>query len=443
MAMNVSGAGKALPAHHKLAVARMMIAHRNPYFVTLVTRLVFREVPADSQPMGISVSRRGVVYWRKDFVDRLTPEQTGTLLLSKALHVLFRHSARARAMAADPETFNEASDCEIHDDLEAAGWPMESIDESGAPCRLLTPTHFKLVNGMSAEWYYNEIQQQKAQNQKPPVNHGAGRGAGGSGAGGTPSPNEPSGQPQPQGDGDATGGEQGQDGRSDGELEGMRDQVAKEMQRGKGAGKLPLGWKVWSEEETKVPVVRWQDVLKSTIRAAIRASAGNVDRTYKKPNRKQGGLGYGAGAPVIPGWHRPVPEVMIAIDTSGSMGGLMPEIMSEVKCILDEIRAPVSFVSIDAEVQSSGRTADWRVIAAESKGGGGTDFRPLYGHIEKMKKKDRPHILVFATDGCGPAPAEEPDDLRTIWLLCGDYTMKPVPWGTYISTNPNAKPEVE
>lgn len=439
--LKLADATRNLAAGSKLAVARMMIAHRNPYFTTLVTRMIFREVPADSQPMGISVTRRGVVHWRKDYVDRLTAEQAGVLLLSKALHVLFRHSTRARAMGADPKTFNEAADCEIHDDLEAAGWSMDSIDESGAPCRLLTPTHFKLDNGKSAEWYYQEIMQQRAQNQAPPVNHGCGRGRGGSGAGGEASPNEPSGEPQPQGEGDASGGEQSLDGRSDGELEGMRDQVAKDMQRGKGVGKLPLGWKVWAEDETKAPVIRWQDELKATVRTALRAVAGNVDRTYKKPNRKQAGLGYGNGAPILAGWNRPTPDVMIAIDTSGSMGGLMPGIMAEVSAILQEIRAPVTFVSIDAEVQSSGRTADWKVIARESKGGGGTDFRPLFTHIENMKRTERPNLVIFATDGCGPAPAEEPDNLHTIWLLCGDYTAKPAPWGRYISTGPKVVPE--
>jgi predicted metal-dependent peptidase len=446
MGMNLAQATKSLPAQQKLSVARMMIAHKNPYFTSLVIRMIFREVDKESQPMGIGVSRRGVVYWRRDFIDHLTAEQLAVLLLNKSLHVLFRHSDRARAGAFNPEVFNEAADCEINDDLEAAGWTMESVDENGQPCRLLTPSHFKLESHKSAEWYYNEIMQQRAQNQAPPVNHGTARGCGGSGAGGAPGPNEPSGQPQPNGEGDASGSEQGDggmDGRSEGELEGMRDQVAqgmKKRQAGKGQGSMPLGWQVWSDEELKPPTIRWQDELRQTVRNAFRAVAGNVDRTFKKSNRKQAGLGFGSGRPVLAGWHKPTPNVMIAIDTSGSMGGLMPEIMAEVQSILTEVRGSVSFVSIDAEVQSSGRTADWRVIARESKGGGGTDFRPLFDHIEKMPKNEQPNVVIFATDGCGPAPKDEPDP-HVIWLLCGDYTMKPASWGKYISTDKKTTPE--
>lgn len=437
MTLNTQEATRAMPANLKLQVARMMITSRNPYFTSLVLRMVFKKVEADSQPMGISVSKRGVVYYSEDYIQKLTAEQTGVLLLSKALHILFRHAQRSASMLADPETYNQAADCEIHDDLEAAGWPMDSVDEKGNPCRLLTPSHFKLKNGESAEWYYDELVKQKGLNQKPGVNGGTGRGCGGSGAGGAPSPNEPQGGNQGGGPPDPSVTDPNApppEGRSDGELEGMRNDVARALQSAsKGKGDIPGGWKVWSDDRLAPPVVKWQDELRATFRAAQRIVAGMVDKTFKKPTRKQAGVGYGPGRPILAGWFKPVPKVMVAIDTSGSMGGLMPGIMGEVSNILKEVKGEVSFCSIDTEIQSAGKTSDWKVIAKACAGGGGTSFIPLFQYIEAMPDSERPNIVVFCTDGCGPAPSDPPRGVHVIWLLIGDYTMRPAPWGKYIN----------
>ncbi len=64
------------------------------------------------------------------------------------------------------------------------------------------------------------------------------------------------------------------------------------------------------------------------------------------------------------------------------------------------------------------------------KGGGGTDFRPIFQDVKQARP--RPDVLVVMTDGCGPAPEVDPKTAHTIWLLVGDYVRHPAAWGDYI-----------
>jgi predicted metal-dependent peptidase len=65
----------------------------------------------------------------------------------------------------------------------------------------------------------------------------------------------------------------------------------------------------------------------------------------------------------------------------------------------------------------------WREVVRHLKGGGGTDFVPVFEAAAHMRP--RPEVLVFCTDGMGPAPAEPPYPLRVIWLLVGPYKQRP------------------
>ncbi|BEH08694.1 hypothetical protein GSUET_03060 [Geobacter sulfurreducens subsp. ethanolicus] len=57
-------------------------------------------------------------------------------------------------------------------------------------------------------------------------------------------------------------------------------------------------------------------------------------------------------------------------------------------------------------------------------GGGFTDLRPVFDHARTMTP--RPAVVVYLTDGVGPAP--EQMEFPTLWVLtrAGE---KPVPWG--------------
>ena len=61
------------------------------------------------------------------------------------------------------------------------------------------------------------------------------------------------------------------------------------------------------------------------------------------------------------------------------------------------------------------------------KGGGGTDFRPVFDHIEKNEVA--PDVLVFFTDTWGEFPAEPPP-YPVLWIV--DVPGAHVPWGEMI-----------
>ncbi len=67
------------------------------------------------------------------------------------------------------------------------------------------------------------------------------------------------------------------------------------------------------------------------------------------------------------------------------------------------------------------------------RGGGGTNFIPVFEELKKLRRP--PEVLVFATDGCGPAPQVQPPGMSVIWLGIGPYKQKPCEWGIYIEVD--------
>ena len=67
------------------------------------------------------------------------------------------------------------------------------------------------------------------------------------------------------------------------------------------------------------------------------------------------------------------------------------------------------------------------------KGRGGTDFRPVFNYIKK--KKLSPNVLVFFTDGYGPAPEKPPKSYIVIWVYPSSGHTK-LPWGIHLVMHP-------
>jgi predicted metal-dependent peptidase len=140
------------------------------------------------------------------------------------------------------------------------------------------------------------------------------------------------------------------------------------------------------------------------------------------------------------------PEVMICLDTSGSMGG--EQIGSAFREIIGAIRALphvsyVQFMEADADVACKPRRVAVRDLhQMEIHGRGGTDFRPAIEYAQKMKPK--PDILIYFTDGDGYAPAAAPKGLKVIWCVVPSfYRRAPAPWGKTIFVDSDDPPDPE
>jgi predicted metal-dependent peptidase len=64
-------------------------------------------------------------------------------------------------------------------------------------------------------------------------------------------------------------------------------------------------------------------------------------------------------------------------------------------------------------------------------GRGGTDFRPAIAAMNKLKP--RPQVVLYFTDGDGPAPDRAPPGMEVIWVILPSYHNKaPCNWGHHV-----------
>ena len=395
-----------LPPEQKLAAARWRATKLCPYFTGALLALVPRRVD-DLRPPTIAVTKNLVMVWRPEFVAAVTVEELATVLVHEVNHVLRHHLVQFAAAGADPELANICGDLEINDDLrQIKGAVMPTGDN--AP---LMPEMFKLAPGKTWREYYAVLSQQGAAGSRP-KGHGVCNGRCGS-AGGSAAENEP-------GDGDAQG-------RSPADVERVCKETAQAVQahaQATGRGSVPAGLERWAGDALKPPKVRWQDKLARATRRAVAFKAGAVDMRYSRPSRKQAGIGYGPGRPVLPTYVAPVPRVMVAVDTSGSMGDAeLARCLAECDGVLRAVGSDLQFITCDADVHTDVVMRTWHDAARKMTGGGGTNFVPMFERA--MSKRPRPEVLVVMTDGGGPAPSTPPPGIRVVWVLCGSHRCVP------------------
>src|SRR5262249_58365557 len=99
---------------------------------------------------------------------------------------------------------------------------------------------------------------------------------------------------------------------------------------GKQRGTVPAGLLRWAEE-VLAPTVNWRAVLAAEMRRAVAEVSGAVDYSYRRPSRRSAV----SGPVVLPALRRPVPEVAVVCDTSGSMtDDLLAMVLAEVEGLL-------------------------------------------------------------------------------------------------------------
>jgi predicted metal-dependent peptidase len=118
---------------------------------------------------------------------------------------------------------------------------------------------------------------------------------------------------------------------------------------------------------------------------------------------------------------------VVAVDTSASTHALLPQFLAELRGLVASFgRYEIELVGCDCEVQASQTFSD--AFPDEPLHpvplGGGTDVRPVFVHVDT---REAPDVLVFLTDGEGPAPTRAPT-YPTLWIL-PHGTTPPAPWG--------------
>jgi predicted metal-dependent peptidase len=127
-------------------------------------------------------------------------------------------------------------------------------------------------------------------------------------------------------------------------------------------------------------------------------------------------------------------EVALVLDTSGSMNidtEIRPALREARDVIIQSNCEKLWFIQIDAALGCQPkRVGAADLLKLEICGRGGTDFRPVFSHAPTLRP--RPRLLIYFTDGIGPAPEAAPKDMEVIWCLMGKERKVPAKWGTII-----------
>lgn len=134
-------------------------------------------------------------------------------------------------------------------------------------------------------------------------------------------------------------------------------------------------------------------------------------------------------------------EFVIAIDTSGSVSGeLVQKFVQKTYNILKQEESFFKKINLhilqcDAEIQEDVRITnqaefDCYLSNMQLRGFGGTDFRPVFSHVEELRK-NREFVnlkgLIYFTDGYGVFPEKKPDYPTAFVFVKERYEIPEVP----------------
>jgi predicted metal-dependent peptidase len=390
-----------------LPAARLWAATRFPY---LATGVFGAQVIPDRGSGTVSVDESWRMRADPELTAAWTPAQLGSVLIHHVCHLLRTHGERAQVAGvrpADARAWVRAADAEINDDLVPAG-----LDLPGRP---ILPHDLGAADGLLAEQYFVAGGESQVRSEKS----GAGETAGGwldcgSGADGVPRP------------GDGPGGLPGW------QAELLRRQVAQDViSHAKQAGTVPAGLLRWAQEILQ-PKVDWRRLLAAELRRAVAHVSGAVDYSYRRPSRRS----TVAGDVVLPALRRPVPEVAVVCDTSGSMtDDLLAMVLAEVEGLLRALglARQVRVLACDTAVAPAQRVTAARQV--QLIGGGGTNMGA--GLAAAVALRPRPAVTVVLTDGYTPWPAEAPKGTRVVVGLLGAQPPVPPGWARAVRIEPD------
>jgi predicted metal-dependent peptidase len=408
----------------KLTKARTQLLLGQPFFGTLGLKL---KLVAGSLPTMATDGSR--IVYHPGFVDQLKPAELEGTLAHEVLHCALGHQCRRGER--DPELWNEAADFAINPILIGNGFAL--------PAGALIDPAFK---NLSAEEIYARLLQRRSEENggtKPKqrqTNAGGGTATGPQGTDGTvPSNPKPDASPQAVPD---------QCGRTTSEAvrppsmrpggfgevwdatdeHGQTSAAEKRRQQhewGIAAEQALRSAKAWGHEpagierplsDSRQSQQDWRAILRDFVAATTPA-----DYRWTPPNRR-----YIASGLYLPSVERQgVGEIVIAVDTSGSIGKTeLEQFAGEISAISEEAQPEaIHVVYCDAAVQCAQQFGPSEPVRLEPKGGGGTDFRPVFDWVSE--NNIAPVCFIYLTDLCCHSYPETPE-YPVLWVTDSSRT---------------------
>lgn len=376
-----------LETDQKLTKARAGLILDQPFFGSLALRLQAVADPGcgtawtDGQKMGFDPA------WIKE----LTLNQVKGLWAHEVLHCACAHHVRRQAR--NPKKWNVATDYAINQILLNAGFQLPAGN-------LVNPAY----QDMSAEEIYNLV-------PDPPPDQGGGGGQG----------------EDPGGCGAVRDGQDAQ-GKPLGPQDLAREEqnwkvaLAQAAQQAKACGNLSADLARLVDEIVH-PKLNPYELL----RQFLEMSARN-DYSWTPPNRRY--LSQGFYLPSLRS--EELPEIVIAVDTSGSVTAEeLAQFAAEVSGILEAYETKITVIYCDTEVSGDPEifTREDLPLKLNAKGGGGTDFRPPFAWVADNELS--PACLIYLTDmACSRFPLDP--GYPVMWAKIGPWQSNPPPFGEII-----------
>jgi predicted metal-dependent peptidase len=408
-------------AEGDINIAILRLLEKYPFHARILEQAKIRARP-EVGTMAVSVSGVDLMlYHNPEYVLLLPPEQLRGVLLHEVHHVLLGH------VTADPADFPDEWARTMAEEVTVNEFVKEPLPK-GVVVLMLFPG---LPQMESTQQRYNRLRKNR---RRPPIQSPA--------ASGKPLADTESDLAPPK----ETGAN------------------LREMNMGTGVGTTVDDHSVWAE--ARQDLQRSKDVIRDAIQqAALEAGVDNIPKDIREAmgigslpseaeremgQEKKGRLDWrrrlrryvGKAVEVRPVFNRPPrrfphmagilpgrrrqpvrPKIMAVIDTSSSITDDLLKMIDGELARLAKAYA-VKVVECDAMIHA---VYDYKPIK-KVQGDGGTDLCPplekdfLYEH--------RPDLLIYFTDGDGPAPARSPK-MPVIWCLTPDGD-RPTPWGKVI-----------
>lgn len=343
-----------------LCAAQMTL--REPFIATIYTKLE-RKFGEN----GTAATNGKMVYFGTKFAETLSDDELFGVSLHEALHVIFEHSWRRGDR--HPALWNIANDAIINRFITGKGYSLP------AGC-----VEFSWVtDDMSSEEVYEKLKQQMSPEEIAAMESGKCENPDGTMV------------PGMTGGGGFDGKGDLADAESQADLADLQASIQTAAKMAKACGdKSSLIDRILGKDHK--PIVKWTDVLRH-----LMTSSAKDDYSYRRPNKRF--VGHGLYLPSL--WSDSIGKLVVAVDTSGSMGEEeMNQCAAEIRSIVEDCHPEcVEVIYCDSKVAHVETFQPSDPIHLHPKGGGGTAFKPVFDYVA-ANTQGRVAALIYLTDMC-------------------------------------------
>ena len=370
------------------------------------------------------------IYWNKEFVEELTDAELLGVSLHEVNHCIYFHMDKNRIGTRDRQIWNVAADYVINQEILGMGYQLpkggcfseefkndtveqayDKLFKKAPKCPTCKGKGELKCDGCGGGGKDKDKQDGKGQGKDAGEGKGDCEECHGHGT-----------KPCPDCDGTGLGGKT-MDTHiiNEKDFEAMKEKILTAHEASILAqGTVPAGVQRIVDELKKAKV-RWERIFHRYVGNAI----ARDDYSFSRPNRRY--MQQGIYLPDLK--NHIIGNVWVAIDTSGSVGkddlSQMGSELVKIGSLINEVTA----ITCDAEVHEIVKLNKFEHFRnkLKFKGGGGTDFRPVFDKINELK--EAPELVIFLTDTQGTFPDKQPK-YPVLWV--STIAEGKVPWGQIV-----------